>query len=303
MDCVKCRDTVTDGVVCSQCRRHLHYSCSGLQETTYRKMTSEKKDNWRCIDCRMSGNSPTLSDVLKELKNLRSCFDDLKADVGIVKTSVEEVTAQWREINSRMENMEGRLSSVERVTSNLESVRKELDVANGTIAELKRENNLREQYSRINNVEISGIPSHKSENLLSILGKIYSKVGLPLDLRDINRVHRVRRFEQDRNVPSRPPAIIVQFARQCSKDQLLAAIRSRRGISTVDVGLTGPATNIYFSDHLIPANKLLLKRARELKQQRGFAHLWVRDCKIFMRKSDSSKAIRISGDGDLSNIK
>lgn len=266
-------------------------------------MTSEKRDNWRCVDCRISGQSvsPTLSDVLKELKNLRSSFDELKADVNIIKTSVGDMTSQLKEVNSRMEKVEGRLDSVEQATTKLESLQRRLDEAKNTIVELTRENNVRDQYSRMNNVEISGIPFQKGENLVSILGTIYTKVGL--DLCDINRIHRVRRFEQKPNEPSRPPAIIVQFVRQHSKDQLLAAIRTRRGITTADVGLAGPAANVYISDHLIPANKLLLKRARELKQLHGFAYLWVRDCKIFMRKSDSSKIIRISSDKDLLNIK
>uniref|UniRef100_A0A2A4JUE7 Zinc finger PHD-type domain-containing protein n=1 Tax=Heliothis virescens TaxID=7102 RepID=A0A2A4JUE7_HELVI len=303
MDCSKCKDVVVEGVLCSQCQKHLHYSCSGVQETTYRKMTAEKRDNWRCVDCRTSGLSPTLSDVLKELKSLRSSFDELKADVNIVKTSVEDMTTQWKDIICRVESMEGRLDCVEQTTSKLASLHRELQDAKTTIAELTRENNSREQYSRMNNAEISGIPWQKGENLVSILSNIYTKVGLSLELRDINRIHRVRRFEQEPNAPSRPPAIIVQFIRQGSKDQLLAAIRSRRGISTADIGFTGPAANIYVSDHLTPTYKLLLKRSRELKEQCGFKYLWVRDCKIFMRKSDSSKVIRISSDKDLSNIK
>lgn len=100
----------------------------------------------------------------------------------------------------------------------------------------------------------------------------------------------------------RPPAIIVKFTRRITKDQLLAAVRARRGLTTADIGLAGPATNIYVGDHLTPSNKLLLKQARQLKVDLNYSFLWIRDCKIFLRKNDKSKVIRVQNQSDLDKL-
>lgn len=187
----------------------------------------------------------------------------------------------------------------------------ELNSALNTISDLKIENNKRDQFSRINNVEISGVPITNGENLYNIIHSIYSKVGLKLEDNEIDYVVRVRRYDlpakesnqSSGRIDSRPPAIIVRFTRRHSKDQMLAAVRARRGLSTNDIGISGPTRPLYIGDHLTPVNKLLLKRARFLKAELKYSYLWIRDCKIFMRKNDSSKVKLIGNDDDLNRLK
>lgn len=156
-----------------------------------------------------------------------------------------------------------------------------------------------ERFSRLNNIEIPGVPVTSGENLHSILNLIRVKVSL--EERDVDRIHQVRRFEAAagkvacQQQPSRHPAIIVRFTRQVCKDRVLAAMRA--------LGLPGASSNIYLGDHLTPASKLLLRRARELKTDFGYQYLWIRDGKILMRTSDKSKVILISKSNDLEKIK
>ncbi|KAH9629242.1 hypothetical protein HF086_008324 [Spodoptera exigua] len=181
--CAKCNGEVPDGVLCSQCSALLHFGCSGLSETTYRKMTSEKRDNWRCIGCRHtnSQNVPNLADVLKELKEFRSDFDAMKSDVSGMKLTIQELATHWKDVNTRLEVMEGRLESMELVASQISVLQEDLGVANNTIKELrnintqlKKDNDDRDQYARLNNLEISGVPFHKGENLDSDFNVTYA---------------------------------------------------------------------------------------------------------------------------------
>ncbi|KAI8429265.1 hypothetical protein MSG28_007771 [Choristoneura fumiferana] len=73
----------------------------------------------------------------------------------------------------------------------------------------------------------------------------------------------------------RPPAIVVRFTQRRRKNELLAAVRARRGLTTSDIGLPGPAAAVYVGDHLTPVNKLLLKQARQLKLEHNYSYLWV----------------------------
>lgn len=350
--CNECRELVTDGTQCSTCHGYLHYVCAGVAETTFRKMGADKKAAWRCLACRALPRervfsptfSPTLStvvgaaatdegcsasspppvqlnsvaEVLQELRDFRSEFTglktDLKKDVREVYSLIESLNSKLITMETRFSDIEDRLIAVESKMLTVSKLQTDLKQANDTIASLQNESNMRDQYSRMNNLEISGIPFVKNESLMQALFLICAKVGITIDEKDVDSIQRVRRYvlAGDGGVgaggaataaSAREPAVIVRFSRRRVKDQLLAAIRARRGITTADLDMSGPAVNIYVSDHLTPPNKLLLKKARELKKELNYTYLWVRDCKIFMRKTDGSKSILISNIKDLHKLK
>ncbi|KAL4705944.1 hypothetical protein ACJJTC_018782 [Scirpophaga incertulas] len=116
----------------------------------------------------------------------------------------------------------------------------------------------------LNNLEISGIPISKGENLNTILHTVCNKVGFTLKETDIDTIHRVRRFSSGNDAKqrdSRPPAIIVSFTQRRRKDELLACVPRAAG--------SAPPM----------------------------------DCKIMMRKNDTSKFIRITNENDLLSLK
>lgn len=312
MFCSKCNDEVGDAVVCSFCDGHLHYECSGISEVSYRKMGPDKKSAWKCWQCRslvkVSDNG--IQKVIQEIKLLRSEFSSFKSDIHTLSSKIDNLNTRFEGLESRFCHLEDRVTVIEEknktVTSKLQH---DLAAANAEIAALQWDKERSEQFSRLNNMEISGVPVTSGENLHTILNLVCVKVGISLDQRDVDRVHRVRRFESvsdnaaGRQEPSRHPAIIVRFTRRICKDRVLAAMRARRILTTADLGLPGSSSNIYLGDHLTPASKLLLRRARELKNELAYQYLWIRDGKIMMRKSDKSKVILISKTEDFTKLK
>ncbi|XP_048001363.1 uncharacterized protein LOC125238118 [Leguminivora glycinivorella] len=317
-------------------------------------MTSDKKGSWRCVSCRTGNNnlappdintapapserqhvlqkstsgapaSPVVSDlpsqldqgfasVLKEIKEFRADFSLLKVDLQFCKESISNINTKLDEFEPRLSDTEDRINIVEGKTSLISKLQTDLNSAKMVITTLQQENEAREQYSRINNVEISGLPFKKGENLISVLDSIYTVVGLKMEAQFIDSVQRVRRFQPvnsgdggngDSERPSsiREPAVIVRFTRRLYKDQLLSAVRARKGITTSSIGLNGPALNLYLGDHLTPASKQLLKRARELKRDNKIAYLWIRDCKILARKTETSRVMVIDNHFDFNKIK
>ena len=320
MLCGKCKESVTDSVFCGRCDGNYHYTCAGLSESSYRRMGQEKKAAWRCAQCRIQpsnqgggtdcGGSVSLADVLTEIKSLRadfnsmkSDFKDVQSDIRITKNCVEDLESKWCEMESRFSGVEDRLVVVEGKLASFSAIQKDLSNAQDTLARLQYENNLQDQFSRLNNVEISGVPTKNGENLFTLLQTLCTVVGFKLTDYDIDTIHRVRTYNTEQTKPTRYPSIIVRFSQRRRKDQLLAAVRARRGLTTSDIGMLGPATTLYVGDHLTPTNKLLLKRSRELKKEKNYSYLWVRDCKILLRKNDNANIIRISNLSDLNKIK
>lgn len=252
---------------------------------------------------------PNLSDILNELRALRGDFTGMRSDIQGVTRSILEINKRFGEMESRISDIEDRLTATEKSTTLIPRLQQDLDSAKNKVVTLEREIQQRDQLARQNNIEISGIPLTAGENLLTVLRTISDKVGFSLDERDIDGLLRVRRFEManvskdSHNPRPRPPAIIVKFTRRLCKDKFLAAVRSRRGLTTADINLSGPSQNVYVSDHLTPQNKILLKQARQLKVDLGYTYLWVRDCKIFMRKNDKSGAIMVKSESDLAKLK
>ncbi|KAL4714245.1 hypothetical protein ACJJTC_009597 [Scirpophaga incertulas] len=272
MKCDKCGDNATDGVECSYCQCFYHFGCAGIAEICYRKMGAEKKASWRCVKCRtLTKTDPSISDILQELKNLREEIGEIKSfktEFQTLKTEINSVSEKISILDSKWEGLETRLLTFENRRTTLET-------------------------------KVFGL---EGENLNNLMFTLSTKAGISLNEKDLDSIHRVRRFETKSHIggignktastESRPPAIIVKFTRRIVKDQLFAAVRARRGINTTDIGLSGPASTIYVSDHLTPSNKLLLRQARQLKADMNYSYLWISDCKIFLRKNDKSKQVQ-----------
>lgn len=222
-------------------------------------------------------------------------------------TGISGIDCKISAIESRIDNLETRFTVVETSCKLLPTLEDDLKKLKSDFVVLQQNERDRDQFCRLNNVEISGVPKLSGENLLSTLSSISATIGFQLRDTDVDTIHRVRRFptstDGKHTADPRHPAIIVRFCQRRRKDELLSAVRARRTLTTVDAGLTGPATPVYINEHLTAANKLLLKRARDLKNQLNYKYVWVKECKIFMRKDDTSKTHYISNEADFNKIK
>lgn len=150
-----------------------------------------------------------------------------------------------------------------------------------------------EQYSRINNVEIKGVPSTQGENCAEILEKIGEKIDCPVTASDIEIVHRI---------PAKDgPHILARFLLRTKKAEFIAKARKAR-LTAGSIGFTSENASVkpvFINDHLTPENKRLFAQALALKKEKEWQFLWVENCKIKARKTKDSRVYRISGVSDL----
>ena len=59
---------------------------------------------------------------------------------------------------------------------------------------------------------------------------------------------------------------------------------------------------IYINENLTQRRQELLAKARKMRKAKYFVRVWTVDGKVFVRKTEESRPVRISEDWDLENL-
>ncbi|KAG8244716.1 hypothetical protein J6590_017662 [Homalodisca vitripennis] len=79
---------------------------------------------------------------------------------------------------------------------------------------------------RVNNIEISGVPQSRGENITDLLTDVGAALGVEVKETDVAAAHRVPSYRTDRE-----PSVIVQFTARRIKEQWMAGFRQRKSDS------------------------------------------------------------------------
>lgn len=105
---------------------------------------------------------------------------------------------------------------------------------------------------------------------------------LSLKKQDINYIARI----PTRN-PKADKAIIVSLNSRYIKEKFIVSARKTKKFNLSNIGFT-TTSNFYVNDHLMPSNKILRSKAKALSKENTYKYIWVRHCKIIVKKSDIS---------------
>ncbi|XP_039299286.1 uncharacterized protein LOC120355058 [Nilaparvata lugens] len=120
-----------------------------------------------------------------------------------------------------------------------------------------------EQYSRVNCLEINGIPEINNENVVETVKTIAKSLDVALTEESINACHRLGN-KQD----GRKRGIIDKFTRRFVKEELLQRRKVKRNFNTSDIGLSsGPADTININESLTQNRRKILNAAREERKE------------------------------------
>ncbi|CAB3257132.1 unnamed protein product [Arctia plantaginis] len=95
VQCGRCGDAVSDcnAILCSGCKKHFDYACSGITESGYRRLGAERQATWRCPGCKSP--KPISNDqVMQELSNIKLTLApmlDLLNGIREIKTELSEM--------------------------------------------------------------------------------------------------------------------------------------------------------------------------------------------------------------------
>lgn len=204
-----------------------------------------------------------------------------------IKHSLESLSGNVTAVRAQQEQLLGLLEEVKQLR--LQNAEKEQ-----RIVELERRVDELEQYSRINDVVITGIkikprsyaraaaatesgePSDlEAQSVEQQVASILFNKGIELDLQHIEACHPL----PTRN--ERPPAVIMRFINRKNKAALLKQGRKLKG------------TDIYMNDHLTRRNADIARKARQLRKQGKIQHTWVSNCKIFIKLNGTPEEAKV----------
>ncbi|XP_077288097.1 uncharacterized protein LOC143912676 [Arctopsyche grandis] len=268
----------------------------------------------------MDSMKKSLDNINGKLDVLSATIADIKSDISSlhkenngIKTSLAEMSAKQSETNTTIIEMQRsmELSSdhVNKLQERVVKIEKNLNENDMTdemsqlktnLRNLQLEQDQQQQRERMLNLEIGGLPENDSENLMNVLMKISEAAGVNMSPQEV--VH-IRRVQPRQRVAGRPRVVIAKLNGRIPKDNIIAGIRKRRGISTQDLLIPGNPVPVFVNDHLIQNNKVLLKRCKQFANKNRYKFVWVKNCHIYLRKNEKSPKVMVNSEMDLDKLK
>lgn len=239
--------------------------------------------------------------VLREMRELRNEIREARQEFRELRTDVVELKALVARCDGRVGAVESRIDALEKRLNDEEAARS-VQTLEATIARLKTDLADREQDALGNDVDISGVPETKGENIVHIVLGCAAKVGMRLDERELVSCQRVGAVREAGGGAVRPRPIAVRLVRRSLRDELLKAARVRRTATTDGVGVPADPTRFYVNERLTRDNRRLLFAARESARLLKWRYVWTREGRIYARKAQGEPGHRIRAEPDIFRV-
>nr|XP_022920976.1 uncharacterized protein LOC111429325 [Onthophagus taurus] len=230
-----------------------------------------------------------MSSIQTEVKKLSSKYDEIIKSISFYGDKITDF--------ERTLNIFGdKVKQIDTVVAENLKLRADLAVTEGRLDHL-------EQYSRLNNLIISGVPERVGENLPDIVSSIASVIESPITPSDIDAVHRLPQRTSLRADKPHANAIIVKFVSSMTRDRIFSAARlRRRGVNGRGLSVPDISDNLYINEHLTANNMNLFNRVREMAREKNYKYVWTKNCLIHVRKDDRVKALVVKSLSDLNKL-
>lgn len=308
---VKKQDT-SKAICCVTCNQFFHISCVVLKDEDIQQYESQE-NSWECEFCK-NLNKSKAADTEKSVTEYEKHEVSVK-DVYKLLVSLSNEVKELKRIGKDREVDLGKSLDLahEKLDANMELLQKHTDIIDACMQEVEQlkiaNNNLHEenielrmklidleQYSRVNMVEIHGVPVKPAENTFTVVQDVGRVLGLEIKDEFIDACHRLK-SRSDTQVP----AIIVKFTHRRFKEDILKQRRVKRNLNTLDLGynFNNP---VYINESLCSDRRKLLAKAREARRLKNAKYVWTRNGNVFLRLHDHSPIFQISNEIDVTKF-
>ncbi|KOB53709.1 Uncharacterized protein OBRU01_25378 [Operophtera brumata] len=201
-----------------------------------------------------------------------------------------------------MDNFDQRLTSSEQRIRAVENLKPSYDDLKLAVVQLQGQMQSQAQSYLRNELEIVGIPESNNENLHHTVLATAQKLGLVLEVGDIDWIDRAgppRTRIQPGNQPQRSRPVVVRLLRRTKREEIIKAARVRKNLNTTDVGVAGPAVKLFVNERLTKEGRLFFREVRLRAQQCDVKYCWLRNGVTYIRKEEGKAAISIRTSEDL----
>lgn len=248
---------------------------------------------------------PTNSELAKRIEAIEAKLETESTQftddiLGKVLLRLQSSGLDAVELKKQVENLEASVGLLNDIIEKLREEKLQLAADNKRLASENKALSERmaeqEQYSRMNNVEVRGVPCTQGEDCITVLQTIGTKIGCPLTVTDLDVAHRVPTKVQDKK------NIIARFCSRAKKDEFVSKAHKAK-LHLSDIGVKASVDSaVYVNEHLTPQNKALFSKALALKKQHKWQFLWISNCQIKARKAERTRVYRIASESDLAVI-
>ena len=151
-----------------------------------------------------------------------------------------------------------------------------------------------EQYLRVNNLEIVGLPEPNENETETemIIDALNNLRGLQDEIKigDVDIAHPIPSKRRDNK-----RVAVIKFISRFTKFDILQAKKQDKNIKFRN-------RDLFINEHLSPTNRTLFARASELKREQEYKFLWTKNGVPYMRQNETSEIFAITCDEDLNKL-
>ena len=210
---------------------------------------------------------PNQNDLAESINTLSATINLVKDEAMNNKVMIIQLQTENKEIMKRYEIQD---EQIKKLSTDNEGLRGDLEEMN--------------QYLRINNLEIIGLPSiqeMENEDIINdeqiLLQFFNSKMGVDITEADIDISHEIPTRRKDKR-----RVVVCRFVSRKTKIKILNARKEMCGVRF-------NGNEVFVNEHLSPFNRELFALATGKKKTEHFKYLWVRNGNIYLRKNDNSE--------------
>lgn len=329
--CGQCSTPVEDVgtrlITCANCNNVYHskeIGCSSVVSDSWYKKAPAAKNTWKChkcgglkLDIKRKNDDMTDGDGNAGTKTPRTTTphdelflklsammdEKLTHHLGSIKTAINDLTSKVTAQATQLKTVTDRVTNIENegvkcnCTEEVTELKKHADYLENNSWQYAEDLEALKNYTRKDNVVITGIPYTENEDSYEVAIKAAGAVGLQISRKDIVDCHRLPAAKRG----SSAPTFIIKFVNRENKRQLIDGYRRTR--PTADFFDGGDKnTKVYANEHLAPYTANLLRSARCLLSV-GYAQVACRNGIVFVKKNATSEKIRIVSEAQVGNLK
>uniref|UniRef100_A0A8D8SSS6 FP protein C-terminal domain-containing protein n=1 Tax=Cacopsylla melanoneura TaxID=428564 RepID=A0A8D8SSS6_9HEMI len=265
------------------------------KKASQKKVTRAAKVPTPVVSSESEGEEDALEVKLE--KTMKKLFNDfkkeMKKDMRDFEVSLEFNNNKLDDLIKKMGNMQNTINAMAEKQEKLEienrSLRMKVNQMEISVDEM-------DQYSRIKNIQIDGVPVTRDEDLKEVVKTMGQKIEVNIKSEDIDAIHRI---------PSRsnanPEPIVVQFVTRQMKENVVKKSKEKR-VCTDDLNMQCANKPVFVNEHLTRKRKNIMFEARKLKNEKNYKFLWSRNGKILIKKNETSITIQLNSLDDLAKI-
>lgn len=211
----------------------------------------------------------------------------MEEELENIKISLNTLTVEMQKISTQQTTIMELMLEVKELKKQNEEKKQKITTLENRLADL-------EQYTRINDLIISGLDAKPrsyaravasgggestDQDLESVeqqVVRFMNSKGIVLDSKDIDACHPLPR--KDRQLK---PSIILRFATRKQKIALLKQGRNLKG------------TNVYINEHLTKKNSDIARQARQLRKENKIQATWTSNCRVFIKLNGSPEQAKV----------